>query len=153
MPVHVEVGLVRLALGLSSEDGFFRNVTPRSCGPAVTGMRAFRCASTRRVGLAPRGGFTVNSATRSRSSSTSSSCGSRRPSTCSLRSRVSRTWISYSPSCGKRVGDQRPAARAERQPLDVLLLREVRPDAERVAAGAVRRSPTASRLIFCAAVM
>ena len=30
----------------SSDDGFFTNVTPRSCGPAVTVMRAFRFAST-----------------------------------------------------------------------------------------------------------
>ena len=52
------------------------------------------------------------------------------------------------------VRDQRPAARADRQPLDVLLLGEVRPDADRVAAGRSARScPTASRLIFCAAVM
>ena len=52
------------------------------------------------------------------------------------------------------VRDERAAARAERQPLDVLLLREVRPDADRVAAGRPAAAPpTASRLIFCAAVM
>ena len=35
----------------------------------------------------------------------------------------------------ERVGNQRPAARPERQPVDVILLREIRPDADRVAAG------------------
>ena len=50
----------------------------------------------------------MNDAFRSRSSSTSSSCGSRRPSTCSLRSRARRTWISYSPSCGNVYGINAP---------------------------------------------
>ena len=45
VPVHVVVGLVRLALGLQQRRGFFTNVTPSLCGPAVTRMRAFRCAS------------------------------------------------------------------------------------------------------------
>ena len=52
------------------------------------------------------------------------------------------------------VADQRAAARAERQPFDVLLLREVRPECgtcRRRASGSAL--PTASRLIFCAAVM
>ena len=35
----------------------------------------------------------------------------------------------------ERVGHDSAAARAERQPLDVLFLREVRRDTERVAAG------------------
>ena len=38
------------------------------------------------------------------------------------------------------VRNQRPAARAERQPLDVLFLGEVRPDADRVAAGRPARA-------------
>ena len=38
------------------------------------------------------------------------------------------------------VGDQGPAARAERQPFDVLFLGEVRADADRVAAGGSTRS-------------
>ena len=40
----------------------------------------------------------------------------------------------------ERVRDQGPAARADRQPLDVLLLGEVRPDADRVAAGRPARA-------------
>ena len=39
------------------------------------------------------------------------------------------------------VRDQRPAAGADREPLDVLLLGEVGPDAERVAAGGSARAP------------
>ena len=41
----------------------------------------------------------------------------------------------------ERVGDQGPAARADRQALDVLLLGDVRPDADRVAAGGPARAP------------
>ena len=38
------------------------------------------------------------------------------------------------------VGNQRTAARAQRQPFDVLLLRQVRAQTKRVAAGAARRT-------------
>ena len=51
------------------------------------------------------------------------------------------------------VADQRAAARAERQPLDVLLLRDVRPERMVSPPGERPGLPTASRLIFCAAVM
>ena len=44
MPIRIEVRLVRLPLASrAASDGFFRNVTPTSCGPAVTGTRIFRC--------------------------------------------------------------------------------------------------------------
>ena len=57
----------------SSEEGSFRNVTPTSCGPAVTRMRAFKYASAVWWSRSDRGGVTVSNAIRSRSSSTSSS--------------------------------------------------------------------------------
>ena len=47
-----------------------------------------------------------------------------------------------------------PPRSADRQSLDVLFLRQVRPDPDRVAARAnVLELPTAMRLIFCAAVI
>ena len=54
---------------------------------------------------------------------------------------------------GKRVRIERAAPGADRQPVDVVFLRDVRPDAHCVAAGDGSVRPTASRLIFCAAEM
>ena len=87
-----------------------------------------------------------------RSSSSSSSCGSRQPFDVLVA-------VARQPDLDlvlavqrERVADQRAAARAERQPVDVLLLREVRRSrirCRRRASGS--GCPTASRLIFCAA--
>ena len=126
----------------SSDDGFFRNVTPRSCGPAVTGMRTFRCASTCLDGPLPLrgGGFTVNELhalaveqhlqlVRLAQALDVLVAVARQPDLDVVLAVLR-----------ERVADQRAAARAERQPVDVLLLREVRPDAERVAAGRPARA-------------
>ena len=108
MPVHVVVGLVRLALGLQQRG---RILQERHAELVRAGRHPDAGLQVRVGGLMVRlrfGGVTVNDALRSRSSSTSSSCGSRRPSTCSLRSRARRSWISYSPSCGNVYGIRAP---------------------------------------------
>ncbi len=108
MPIRIEMRLVRLACGLEE-----RRRGLQKCRTERVRTRAHRDADLEVlvdrvvrgliiVGkLWPRsGGFTVNNCTRSRSSSNSRSCGSFRPSICSSRFRVSRIWISYSPSSG-----------------------------------------------------
>ena len=109
VPVHVVVGLVRLALGLQQRGWVLQErhaELVRAGRHPDAGLQVLRRRSDGRRSFL--GGVTVNDAIRSRSSSTSSSCGSRRPSTCSLRSRARRSWISYSPSCGKVYGISAP---------------------------------------------
>ena len=82
----------------------------------------------------------MNSCTRSPSSSSSTSCGSRQ----ALDVLVA---VARQPDLDlvfavqrKRVRNDGAAARAERQPVEVLLLRQVRRKHDRVAAGRARRA-------------
>ena len=152
MPVVVEVRLVGLALGFEQQRRLLqkRHAELRADRPAP----ARGSSGARPPALDPCsrcGGFTVNSCTRSPSSSSSSSCGSRQ----ALDVLVA---VARQPDLNlvlavqrKRCTEQRAAARADRQTLEVLLLREVgrsrivSPPGERLG------RPTASRLIFSAA--
>ena len=103
MPVHIEVRLVRLALGFEQREGFFGKAAADSVRTGFD-RDARRSGPDRRRDDRCRsgGGLTVNSRTRSPIQHQLHLVRlGREPSTCSLRSRCSRSWNSYSASSGK----------------------------------------------------
>ena len=126
VPVHVEVGLLRLPFGFKQRRGFLRKCDRNYVRTSLHGDAGLKISVNLRVILTCRqAASTVNNCMRSPSSISSTSCGSRRPSTCSLRSRASRICISYLASSGKVIVNEAAAAGTEGQFFEVILLRQV----------------------------
>ena len=103
MPVHVEVRLVRLALGFEQRRRLLqeRHAEVVRAGRHRDADLQVRVDRARMILAARPGGFTVNELHALAVEQHFQLRAARAsPSTCSLRSRASRTWMSYSPSCG-----------------------------------------------------
>ena len=127
----VEAGLRRLPGVSISDEPFLTNVTARLCGPAFTGMRAFKSFSFS-VSLPMAALEIVKVWTGSRSSSTSISCGRRiaQPADDSCQIASEQDLDLVLAVLGKRIRRRHAAARANRQPGQLIFLREIGRQAE-----------------------
>ena len=150
MPVHIEVRLVGLALRSRAAPTVSWETPRRSRADRPSPARAssgagrpFRATADRRPGrpvaLRRLDGEQLHAAPRPAAARARAARSG--PSTCSSRSRVSRICDLVLAIQRKRVVDDRAAARADRKPVEVLLLRQVRGNPDGLAARRPARTP------------